>query len=238
MTSGPKIYLLYYKALIDIAFQEFVDAHQDCFVRDGNKYIFSKSISRSELYDMMQQIIVTTIKDTIEPYDVSDLKYYFIIGACYPKDNLLLNYRYDAYFPMKLSKIIYADKSPKYILRERDIVIDMYEMSNVFIDIFADFFRSKTCILKNFGVRYENMIFVTHSRLDCYSMFKVLKYIFGKSNCINLFAEKFKHRPAYLVAVNDLIDKYVVNKHKLNSSKEFKRIIDEVKQFVNLRLGI
>ena len=36
-----------------------------------------------------------------------------------------------------------------------------------------------------------------------------------------------------LVAVNDLIDRYVKNKLELNHSEEFKKIVAEVQQFLS-----
>ena len=48
-------------------------------------------------------------------------------------------------------------------------------------------------------------------------MFKTIKAIYGKSNCINVWKDRMQQIDSPIVAVNDLIDKYIRNKAMLNS---------------------
>ena len=66
-------------------------------------------------------------------------------------------------------------------------------------------------------------------------MFKVLKHLIGRSNCINLHREKFKEIKSPIVAVNDLIDKYATDKLQLNKSAEFKAATEEIKQYLKTK---
>ena len=68
-------------------------------------------------------------------------------------------------------------------------------------------------------------------------MFKTIKYLVGKSNCINLYLEKFKKEKSPIIAVNDLIDLYS-NKLEMNKSKKFMLAIAEVKTFIDERLRL
>ena len=74
-----------------------------------------------------------------------------------------------------------------------------------------------------------------HKNLDCYSMFKIVKSIFGKQNCVNLQKEMFVGQKKPLIAVNDLIDKYIHNKTALSNIQEFRIAYEEVKQYLKDR---
>ena len=72
-----------------------------------------------------------------------------------------------------------------------------------------------------------------HKRLDCYSMFKVLKHIYGKSCCVNMYKElKLDSKKQPLAAVNELVDKHV-SKAAVNKSAKLMKIEAEVKQYVD-----
>lgn len=88
-------------------------------------------------------------------------------------------------------------------------------------------------MLKLLGKEWTNVHFIQHSKLDCYSMFKTIKAIYGKANCINVWKDKMQDIKLPLVAVNDLIDRYIHNKADLNKLPEFKIAIKEVKQFID-----
>ena len=51
---------------------------------------------------------------------------YFILGACFPASNFLLKYKLsNVYFPAKLEKFMQDNPSIKYVLREKDIKVDI-----------------------------------------------------------------------------------------------------------------
>ena len=94
----------------------------------------------------------------------------------------------------------------------------------------------KDVIVKTLGAEYKNVMFIQHSRLDCYTLFKVLKYIYGKSNCTNIFKDKkLNNKKQVIIAINDLIDKYV-NKAEMNKSEELKTIVKEIEQYIQEKI--
>lgn len=91
-------------------------------------------------------------------------------------------------------------------------------------------------VVRKLGSEYKNVIFIKHQNLDCYSLFKTIKFIYGKSNCWNIHKEKFIYDKSPIVAINDLIDKYIHNKQQLNKNSEFSKIVSEITDFLTERL--
>ena len=120
------------------------------------------------------------------------------------------------------------------MLKEHDIKIDRLLMNNACIMLFNEFFSKNEVKLKK--ETYKNIMFIQHKNLDCYSVFKLVKHAFGRSNCINMHEELFKDCKSPIVAVNDLIDKYV-NKTCMNISAEFKLAGKELVQYINERIS-
>lgn len=64
-------------------------------------------------------------------------------------------------------------------------------------------------------------------------MYKVLKHIYGKSNCVNMHkALRLCDKKQPLVAVNDLVGK-CISKTEVNKSAELAKIEAEVKQYID-----
>lgn len=229
----PKFNLLYYKALLDKCFIRFFDENNDFFTKDGENYVLSKGFSMSLLQKTFAQYLKDELLKHIKPISILEPNFYFIIGACEPSKNILLQFKDDKYFPEKLNKIINSEFQLKYILKEKDIKIDLVRFNEMAIDLFNKLFTNERYLQRLLGKEHRNVIFVQHSQLDCYSMFKVIKHIYGRSNCWNIHREKFYDMKSPLVAVNDLIDRYVKNKLELNHSEEFKKIVAEVQQFLS-----
>lgn len=230
----PKYHLLYFKCLLDAAFLDFIEEHQDDFICQNDEYYLSEVISL-ECIQKHLAISIRRILDTcVTPYDkVSSPDVYFIIGACQPSENFLLKYK-DESFPTSLLHMIYGHgEMPcqlKYVLEERDIHIDMVKFNEACCNVFNSFFAQSEKLGKN-------VILVQHQHLDCYSMFKVLKCMLGKANCINMHDKKFAQLKQHIVAVNDLIDKHIHCKTAANKDPELKKMFAEVKQYVKLKLS-
>lgn len=236
--SAPKIHLLYFKTLIDVCFIRFFDDFNSSFKNINCQYIFSNDPGKARLKKIFKQYIIDELKTLIVPYSILSPNYFLILGACTPKNNILLkNQSQSKYFPEKLTKLINSDFELKYILKEKDIKLDLIYFNSIFSDIFNDFFSAnEKKIIKLFGEKHNNIIFIQHKQLDCYSLFKIIKFIFGKNNCNNIFIQKYLTLKSPIVAINDLIDKYIINKIQISKSAEFKTIIAEVQQFVNERI--
>lgn len=231
---GPKLHLLYFKSILDICFIRFFNDFNESFLKINNQYVFSSDPGKTKLKKIFKTYIIDEIRSFIKPYSILNPSYFLIIGACEPKNNILLTSKTE-YFPDKLYKLIDNKYSLKYILKEKDIKIDLVRFNSIFIDIFNELFLDQHKLLKIFGKDYKNIIFIQHKYLDCYSMFKIIKYIFGKSNCINVYKEKYIDIKSPIIAINELIDKYTY-KQKICKSVEFKLYIEEIKQYLNEKM--
>lgn len=196
------------------------------------------SFSKAKIKAEFKRYLQVELKQYVKPYSILEPDYYMIIGACMPKDNLLLKFNNDK-LPEKLQKLIDGDYMIKYFLKEKDIKIDLVKFNDAIIELFDELFANKKSLLRMLGGNdYKNVFFIKHSKLDCYSMFKTIKYIYGKSNCWNIHKEKLYDVKSPIIAINDVIDKYVHNKIAMNKSKEFKQAIEEVKQFINEQMKL
>lgn len=233
-----KFQLIYFKELINFALLQFFIDYNESFINQNNQYIFSGNITNAKLISYFKKIIKTELLNTIQPYNLFSPNYYLIIGGCFPKENILLQYKDLNYFPEKLNKLLQSDIQIKYILNEKDIKLDIIKFNEIFTIIFNELFSCQQNVLKYLGKKYSNVFFIQHSQLDCYLLFKTIKFILGSKNCINLYKEKFKDNKQCIIAINDKIQQYIHNKSLLNSNLEYKSIILELKQYLSELLNL
>ena len=232
-----KLRLIYYKNLLDSAVEKMFAEIGSMFSRaDAGVYVFSAGWSELKLAKLFERCLRDSMLEVIEPSSKTYDKY-IVISSCWPKDNLLLKMRNKSYFPAKLEKLIIEKPNIKYLLREKDICIDIEMLNSVFISTFNKMFNGNYS-LKLLGEDFSNVLFVSHSSLDCYALFKVIKWTYGNSSCINIWKEKMQKQMQHLVAVNELISKYVQKKNCMNKSKELKECAREVKMYLKEKIGI
>ncbi len=195
--------------------------------------MLSEAMNVGKLEGEFKKYLKEVLLQYAKPYSLDAPNYWLIIGACMPKNNILLDCKKDQYFPAKLQSTIDATWQIKWLLKEKDIKIDIVKFNEACISLFNKMFKNQENVQRLLGKNWTNVFFVQHSRLDCYSMFKTLKAIYGRSNCINVWKDKMQNVKLPLVALNDLIDRYVQNKTCLNSMQEFKNAVKEVKQYVD-----
>jgi hypothetical protein len=147
----------------------------------------------------------------------------------------LLSFKNDSYFPKKISNFLENNDQIKYLLKEKDIDINILKFNDICNKLFNDFF-SKNILTKKLGNEYRNIIFIQHSQLDCYTLFKTIKFIYGKSNCFNMkeIISKNTELPP-LVAINEIIKRYI-NCSNLNKSQKMKIISEEIKQYIDEKI--
>lgn len=225
----PQFHLLYFKELLDVAFIKFFEDFNDQFVKIGDEYHLGQSLSLQSIEDTFKKTIDQLLNEIATPYDVVNAPdFYIIIGACQPKDNFLLKFKRED-FPKKLDKLLSSQFQLKYLLKEKDIRIDIVKFNEACCNVFNSYF----CSSKNKS--QKNVIFLTHKNLDCYSMFKMVKCMLGKTNCTNLKVSHFSDVKAPIVAVNELIDRSIHCKAEANRDSKFKKIYKEVKQYLDLK---
>ena len=230
MASPLKISFLYYKNLLDLAFAEFFDEFDHCFTRQADgTYLFSSDVSRSKLKKFFKESILRRIASLSNPWSISDPRCLVVIGSCYPKDNAILELQPKKdRLPVKLTYTLSAMPTLKWILKEHDIKIDCLEFNEFLVELFDEFFKQSA---KHQGI-FKNVMFATHKNLDCYAIFKVLKWTYGKTTTINLYKSfGLSKRKLPLVAINDLLSKYICNKEDLSKCKKFKQSAEELREY-------
>ena len=228
---APKIRLLYFKNILDRCFFRFFEDFNDCFTKtDDGRYILSVRNAPEKIRKYFLAEIKTEILKYAKPFDLFNPEYFFVIGGCDPAENMLLEFK-DGYFPKKLSRLLDSGGCPKYVLKEKDIKIDIEFFNSLIDDLFTMFFADHGCFGRLLGKGYDNVFAVKHRQLDCYSVFKVIKYIYGRNSCVNVWKDEFEDKRQCVTAVNDLIDMYVNNKTAMNRSRKFKNIVEEVRQY-------
>jgi hypothetical protein len=227
---APKIKLLYYKSLIDERLLAFFDEFGDsCFAKSqSGAYSFTGSWTKFGKW--LAGATADRLKSLASPFDIQSPEYMFVIGGCDPRDNMLLDHR-NGYFPKKLDRYLKSEQCLKYLLKEKDVVFDM-SMFQAASDSFFDvlFARGGAAAL---GPGYQNVVAIRHRRLDCYAVFKSLKYIYGADACVNVWKESLSGERPCLTATNDLICKYVNCKTEMNRSPEFKKAVAELRQYAD-----
>lgn len=230
-----KIRLIYYKNLVDAAFEKMFASIGCMFTKtDDGEYVFAGGWSQAKTTQLFVRCLQDVVHSIVVPCTKTYDKY-IIIGSCWPKDNLLLKFKDNAYFPKKLEQLVVSQPEIKYLMREKDIHVDLHTLNTVFISTFNKMFKYGACSV--LGNEFKHVMMLSHSHLDCYALFKISKWTFGNSNCVNVWKEQMQGQMQHLVAVNELIAKYVQKKTQMNKSDELKQYAKEVKGFLREKLG-
>lgn len=228
----PKINLIYFKNIIDNSITRFINDASSFFIKENDRYILSKKISRKKLTSYIEEYIKTEISSLATEYDITQPNYYFVIGSCFPCDNMLLDYETDIHkIPTKIKKVIEEHPNIKYVLKEKDVIIDIKTINYIFEEIFSKFFEQKN-ILKKFGKKYKNLFFIKHEKIDCYSMYRIIKDIYGRANTINLHKKNKEKMAENIVSINELIGKSIQKKKEICRNETNSYIRNEIKQYV------
>lgn len=232
MNFSPKINLLYYKNILDNVLVYFFGDYNEQFSKIDGEYVFCGDISKNKLRIYFRKLIIEELERFTTQFSVTNPNYYFIIGSCYPKNNILLDYNTDNSIPAKIREKL-KDLDNKYILKERDIRLDMDIFNSIFEDIFNELFNHNK-LEKHIGKKKaKNIFFIKHASLDCYMFFKSVKMIYGNVNVVNIFKEKSDDMKCNLYSFNELIDKYIHKKREILASHDMKYIINEIKQYMD-----
>ena len=234
-SKSPTFNLIYFKNVVDLCLVKFFDDYNESFYKnDLGEYVLGESFTKTKLRDVLLLYASHFLEEETEPYDMFKPSYTVVIGSCSPAESILFTSR-DKAFPEKLEKLIVENPDIKYLIKEKDIKIDISMLNFAAESVFNDLFAGKKSDVKKLLVKRPNTIFIKHNALDCYSMFKTVKWVLGKSACVSLH-KKFKGCKSCIVAVNDLVADSIKDKSKLNGSIYYKKVAAEVKQFLEERL--
>lgn len=186
---------------------------------------------------IFEELVVDVLREVVKADDSRDK--FILIGPCYPKDSLLLEFKGDSYVPKKFETVIKSHPSLKWLLREDDIEVDINEVNDAVCSVFNEMFNSHKTVEKLLGKeRASKLVVLAHSRLDCYMLFKTVKWAYGSSNCKNVWKEDLAGSREVLVSLNDELAKHIRNKSLLNISGKFKACAREVKGYLDEKLGM
>lgn len=233
-----KLNLIYWKCILDASIEKMFDVIGSMFIReDDGTYVFSAGWNEAKMSKILETCIRDTMLEFIAPSTKTNDKF-IVISSCWPKDNMLLKFKNGAYFPKKLEMLVNEKPDIKYFLREKDICIDMTSLNRIFMQFFNKMFNDRRSIVRFLGDGFTNVIFLSHSHLDCYALFKIVKHLYGNSNCTNVWKEKMSGQKQHLVAVNELIARYVQKKNEMNKSIELKEYAREIRDYLREKIGV
>lgn len=233
MPNIPKINLIYYKNILDNVFARFFEDFNDSFSKINDQYVFSGRISRTALKKKLTSYFIEELSPLVEDYDVLKPNFYFVIGSCFPCDNMLLSHvPENSRFLEKIRMFVTQHPNIKYAMKENDIRIDDEMFNCVFEDIFNKFFNDKKEILKAFGKKKTNLRFIRYNNLDCYSTYRIVKDIFGKINIVNLHKKNIDNMKDVIRSLNEIIGSHVQKKKEICRSPELEMIRGEIREYM------
>jgi hypothetical protein len=73
----------------------FFDKHNDKFKKQGNCYMLSEAMNVGKLEGEFKKYLKEVLLQYAKPYSLDAPNYWLIIGACMPKNNILLDCKKD-----------------------------------------------------------------------------------------------------------------------------------------------
>lgn len=236
MSAIPKLRAIYFKQLVDRAFQRFVREMEPYFTRMGSpesvSYVYSGTISRNTLKRMFLGWILEDLGGIFGKFDLESPEYVFVLGSCLPRNNALLRCAAgETKFPAVLRKILASGRDIRYYPAEKDIRIDLDLFNSVFEDVFLELFDRKRAKI-HLGPLFRNVFFLRHSVLDCYMAFKLLRMQYGRNTVENVVKNLGMKTDVGLRSINERIDEHVSGKISFLKSKMMEPVREEVAEFV------
>ena len=227
--QAPRINLIFYKHLADHALYDYFSNGK--WTEEDGRFVHIDNRTASSIREEIENLILEKLMSVVSPWDISNPSRYLVIGACRPSDNFLLDLQSGWMVKDNTMKLVKGKYPVRYIFREREITDDLVKVNGMLEDIFVKYF-DKANLLKRIGQEYGNVMFIRHRRLDCYMMFKLIKYIFGAANCVNLFSKRGIRNNRVILSVNEMIDNDL-DKRSIKGSIQLSMITKEVRQYLN-----
>ena len=228
-----KLHAIFHKNVLDMCFLRFFEEYGDSFSRgDDGTYIFSSRASESSLEKKFSLYFKEAVSGLVPEYTESGRDFLIVIGSCYPADNILLKNSTGGVFPARLRSAIASKPEIKFVLKEKDIKIDLGMFNSLSENVFNSLFRKSD----PFG--RGNAFLVKNRSLDSYSVFKILKWEYG-AKVRNLPKDRNLGDARCVSEINDAVDKYSRGKTEILrsvfSSPVGGEVIQYVRRMVNAR---
>ena len=223
----PRINLLYYKSIVDRCISRFIEEHDSDFTRQENgEYVFSNGVSEQTLKKIFLGYVKDELGQIVSGYKNSSPEFYFILGSCFPGENILLEFGGRA---PKLRKLIEIIPDVTYFLKESDIRMDMRMVNSALDGIFSKFMKEKR-------KTWPNVFFLRHRKVDCYMLYRFIKNTYG-SMAVNVGKRFYSGGDRAIFSINDDIDKICPFKDDYIKRGFFKNIENEVYQYIDTCLN-
>lgn len=223
----PKVNVLYYMDVIDKCMSRFFVEHDSEFYKnEDGEYVYSNRFTTSSLSKIFLGYVKDEIKKYIVDFSYSSPEFFFIVGSCFPGENVLLQVGGKA---PKLRKLVEIIPDVTYFLKESDISVDMRTFNSVFDHIF-------TKMMNKNGKTWSNVFFVKHRKIDSYILYLYFKKFFG-SMVVNLNKKHNIGKNKVIFSINNEIDKICPFKEDYVRNGTFREIENEVYQYVDTCLN-
>lgn len=230
-----KVSLICFHEILNHIMVQFFSAYNDMFRLVDGKYCLSESLSDSKLKNIVKTELRQLLKENLMPFDALDPHEYVIIDDCAIQDNAF-NTVVDANSSKKFKKLLSADYKLKFILKERDINLDLVQFNCVFSDVFSSFMK-KTAVKRLLGEEYaRNVMFLSHKNADFKLISAILTLHFGNSQCEIMHI--INQPKAAVVSLNSIVDNKVRLTRKLLRTDTFQKISAEILQYVQMYFSI
>lgn len=228
--AGAEIRLLFFIDAASASFRRFVQAYGGDFAKRDGVWTFAGGMSTTRMSDLLAEDISREIEECSRPFDPVSPSYLFVIGGCEPGNSLLLKKARPGELPAGVNARIHADDCAKYSVAEAGIEMDPGALNSALDRAFDSMF-SVAGRKRAFGGK-SNVFMLRHGSLDCHALFKIMKYLYGAGNCVNMGTARYGLAVRCLRSANDEIAEYVP-RSRLNRSAAFKAAVEEVRAYAD-----
>jgi len=225
----PVYNALYYKNVVDAAFQRFFLEFNSDFVKsDDGEFVFSGRFSSKSLEKKLGLYIKDELKKYVGKYSDSNPEFFIVIGSCVPGENFILDKIGDGESQKHMKTLVEIIPDIRYFLKEQDISLDLRLFNSIFEEIFLDYMSGR----KTLG---KHVIFLRHRNLDCYFTYKILKKRYG-SMLVNAHKKFNIGDDKCIISINEKIDNLCRKKTEILNGDDISSMREEVYRFIDEKI--
>lgn len=164
-------------------------------MRSAGKWVLGKSFSEKSFKKAIGKFLDEWEASEVDAGTDCRPVFTLVAAPCCPADSLLLAAR-DEKFPAKLARVVAGPDKLTWLLREKDVDVDIAAFNSACVETFAERFRPRR--------RLGRIVYARHSKLDAQELSRCVLGMYGKSVCS--LASRPSFRP--LVDLNCLVARH------------------------------
>lgn len=219
---SPKAFVIDYSHVLDRSLIRFFREHNDSFTNVNGIYCLGKGFTKSKLKKLFEGYIKDDVSRIVseiqakEQYSCFASKRVFIVGSCFPADNVIADKNK---FSDDMLKI-------KHYLKEQDIKLDLVLFENIWAKIFSSMMKKQTTngIMNDSDIR---VFFVSNNNLDSRQMIGIIEQLFGKKS-----VHVLNHDPECLVQKPQIYAAEAYDQNMTYNIEAVSLIVSEARQFL------